>query len=59
MLEKSVTDAKAARAGIKDAEVHDLPSAKRTAKKATKRAPARNVPAAAKKAAAKRKPRSA
>ncbi|MFE1877870.1 Ku protein [Streptomyces sp. NPDC059496] len=59
-LQQSVHDAKAARGeNTTPANVHGLPTGRRTAKKATKRVPAKSVPGATKKAAAKRKPRSA
>ncbi|MFD9367870.1 hypothetical protein ACFWA6_09170 [Streptomyces sp. NPDC060020] len=59
-LQQSVQDAKAARGdNTAPADVHDLPTGKKTAKKAAKRAPAKRVPGAAKKAAPRRKPRSA
>ncbi|MER6198100.1 Ku protein [Streptomyces sp. NPDC001586] len=59
-LQQSVQDAKAARGdNAVPADVHDLPTGKRTAKKAAKRAPAKRVPGTVKKAAPRRKPRSA
>ncbi|MFI7180138.1 non-homologous end joining protein Ku [Streptomyces spororaveus] len=59
-LQQSVQDAKAARGqSAAPADVHDLPTGKKAAKKAAKRTPAKSVPGAAKKAVTKRKPRSA
>ncbi|MFD5412431.1 non-homologous end joining protein Ku [Streptomyces nojiriensis] len=59
-LQQSVQDAKAARGeNITLADVHGLPTGKKAAKKAAKRTPAKRLPGATKKAATKRKPRSA
>ncbi|MFB6523645.1 hypothetical protein [Streptomyces sp. NPDC056401] len=56
MLERSVSEAKAARTGGPDVTVHDLPAKKTTKKPAPAKAPAKKQPA---KKTAGRKPRSA